>query len=65
MIQRGAIMVNVLNRKAIKIIERWSPTFSQWYADFRVSYGDGTEGVVKLRHMRSPMTGERSAYPPK
>lgn len=57
----GDIVVNILNGKIGKIIEKYTLSTNPYYADFRLRYKDETH-IVKARHMRYASQAEKRKF---
>ena len=59
----GAIVVNCLNGKIGKILERYSYNFHWFYADWHIWFPASNEyRIVRDRHLRAPMASERRIF---
>ena len=54
----GEVVVSVISGVQGVIIERYTPNFNPFYADYRVRCSDGYYRVIRERHLRTPMAGE-------
>lgn len=58
---QGDHVVNVITNEVGQILERYSPVFNPHYVDYIVIFKDRDE-VVKLRHLRRAMSGEKRIF---
>jgi len=57
------IVVNILTGKVGSIVERYHPTRSPHYADWRVWFFEENEyWIVRERHLRKAMFGEKRQW---
>jgi len=54
----GEVVVSVLSGVPGVIIERYTPNFNPFYADYRIRCSDGYYRVIRERHLRMAMAGE-------
>lgn len=59
---RGDYVVDVLSGSVGQIVERYHPNYHPHYADFRIRFIGDRYRVVRQRHLRSPLLGERISY---
>lgn len=60
--RRGDVVVSVLDGRVGKISERWGASTNPHYQEFLVHYPDHSHKIVRLRHLRFAMAGERRQF---